>query len=464
MRKVFLDDLPRRKQRIDWMASIGHKVKFIYDDIEGEIKILEYNKEKFKIMYNDAVFENIYLAQFKNGALGKVVGKINSDHIYNIGDIINEYKIVEKIKIKRNLRNSYEKGYVVVCRNCGYKTEKLESELKRGIGCPVCGIISKKVIKGINDIGTLRPDLASYFVNDDDKYKYSICSGKKVLMRCPICNMTKMYPISDLNQYGELKCICGDGSSYPNKFMFNTLCQLDIDFVTEYTPKWANGKRYDFYVPSKNLIIEMDGSFHYVDNDMSGQTKEESRLVDDWKEFVAKENGLVVVRIDCAYFNNDRFKYVRNNIITNKELNKHINLSNVIWEDADRFALSNRVKEICDLWSSGKFNTTSEISIQAKISQSAVQKYLKKGSELGWCDYDPKREAIKSNLLNAKNRRKSVDVYKNGAYIMRFCGIRPLIAKSKDILGVHIPSSGVYSCLKGEIDNYNGFSFKYVED
>lgn len=56
MRKVFLDDLPRKegigalkgKQVIDWKGSIGCKVRFIYDDIEDKIEIKDYNKKKCK--------------------------------------------------------------------------------------------------------------------------------------------------------------------------------------------------------------------------------------------------------------------------------------------------------------------------------------------------------------------------------------------------------------------------------
>ena len=45
MRKVFLDELPRggkcvNKNSINWKESIGYKVKFVYDNIEGIINRL----------------------------------------------------------------------------------------------------------------------------------------------------------------------------------------------------------------------------------------------------------------------------------------------------------------------------------------------------------------------------------------------------------------------------------------
>jgi len=60
MRKVFLDDLPRRngrgvnkdKECIDWKNSIGHRVRFIYQikkyNIEDEITIIDYITKKQK--------------------------------------------------------------------------------------------------------------------------------------------------------------------------------------------------------------------------------------------------------------------------------------------------------------------------------------------------------------------------------------------------------------------------------
>ena len=41
MRKMFLEDLPKKNKNINWKLSVGHKVKFIYEDIEGSLKIIK---------------------------------------------------------------------------------------------------------------------------------------------------------------------------------------------------------------------------------------------------------------------------------------------------------------------------------------------------------------------------------------------------------------------------------------
>ena len=53
MRKVFLDELPRwekggNKEKINWSECPSQKVKFIYDDIDGEI-IVGFDKNKIEL-------------------------------------------------------------------------------------------------------------------------------------------------------------------------------------------------------------------------------------------------------------------------------------------------------------------------------------------------------------------------------------------------------------------------------
>ena len=55
MRKVFLDELPRKgTQRINWQESIGKRIEFIYDEITGYIDIIGYKERNMlKIKYNN---------------------------------------------------------------------------------------------------------------------------------------------------------------------------------------------------------------------------------------------------------------------------------------------------------------------------------------------------------------------------------------------------------------------------
>ena len=48
MRKVFLENLPRKRTGnfIDWKNCVGYKVHFIYDNIEGDLEIIDYIRDR----------------------------------------------------------------------------------------------------------------------------------------------------------------------------------------------------------------------------------------------------------------------------------------------------------------------------------------------------------------------------------------------------------------------------------
>ena len=73
--------------------------------------------------------------------------------------------------------------------------------------------------------------------------------------------------------------------------MTNFLIQLDIDFISEYSPDWIDLKRYDFYIPSHSMIIETDGLQHK--KDVGGYFNyDEIKNNDKLKKELAKLNGI----------------------------------------------------------------------------------------------------------------------------------------------------------------------------
>ena len=168
IRKVFLDNLPRKNGFgtnignlvIDWIKSIGYKVKFTYDDTEGWIEIVKYkgNNQNLTIKYNNEYF-NIKAPSLLNANLGNIINNV--------------------------------------------------------------------VIKA--------PWMVKYFQGGYDEAKlYTIGSHKEIYPICPECGRVKDKPIEVKTIYynTSIFCSCSDGISYPNKFMFNILAQLRINFVT----------------------------------------------------------------------------------------------------------------------------------------------------------------------------------------------------------------------------------------
>ena len=425
MKKVFLDDLPKKlgiginknKEYIDWQNCIGHKIKFIYNNFKGEVEIIEYFKNNYRIYINyNNNYYNISTSNFINCKIGKILNintnKYRSIHKYEIDDIIKtktgEIKIIEKIRMER-------KGYKYKCMKCGNIDKLSENEIINGIGCNVCS--GKKVLKGINDLWTTHPYIAKLLKYPNNGYELSFGSGKSEIFICPNCKYEKSYTISNITNKHFSCPRCSDGKSYPEKFAFNLLEQLDLDFIPEYNPDWIKPRRYDFYfeLNNKGYILEMDGRLgHGYKNSISGQTPEESKAIDDYKDMKAKENGIEVIRIDC-----EKRNYIKFNIL-NSILNSLFDLSKINWDTIESFALSSRVKEACDYWNNGIKNAK-DIGVIMRISRTTSINYLKQGVELGWCDYNPKIAMIENSRVVGKNKGVAIiQLSLKGDYINEF--------------------------------------------
>ena len=107
-------------------------------------------------------------------------------------------------------------------------------------------------------------------------------SNKPINIPCPHCNSTNIISPNHLFVRGFSCSKCGDDISYPNKFIYSVLHQLNIDYQPEYKPQWAKNKKYDIFIKEYSMIIEMHGRQHY-DSDFSslgGKTLEEEQYND----------------------------------------------------------------------------------------------------------------------------------------------------------------------------------------
>lgn len=269
------------------------------------------------------------------------------------------------------------------CKICGYiETINISASIYKGhTGCGCCS--GRKLVKGVNDFGTLYPQLKVYFLSEEESHNYSKCSNKKIQMKCPICGNIREYSPNYLINKGFSCPKCGDGYSYPNRFMYNLLIQLGVDFVREESYAWSERKIYDFIVG--NNIIEMDGRFHIIDNHMNGKSKEQVKEEDNYKDKLAKENGFNIIRVPC--YNSD-FLYIKDNII-NSEVSNILDLKDFDWASLEsKLINSNLVKEASNLFNMKKYSIE-EIAKIMKIRTTKLCPLLKTSSRIGLTDYDP---------------------------------------------------------------------------
>lgn len=466
MRKVFLDELPRTKNDgISWKDSCGYKVKFIYDDIEGEIEILDrIGERKLKIKYDNEEYE-IDRDGFKSCQLGRILNIYTGDFKLNIGDILRDDKrditIIDREYRKREKTKGKierEKWYKYKCNKCLNEDWINEScLLNQNQGCNVCCMSSHKIVKGVNDIATTNPWMMKYLVDLEDGYNHSKCSKDNVEMKCPYCGNIVKRKILYLYSNGFVCKKCGDGISYPNKFMFNMLQQMGLDFETEYSPDWLLNRKFDFYIPSINLIIEMDGGLGHGNKIHTKSrryiSKEDSKNADDWKDEQARKHNISVIRINCNYpLIETRFEFIKNNVL-NSQLNSIFNLNAIEWDEIYKYCAGNLVKEICEYQRKHE-KSIEELSDIFKLGKTTLRRYLKIGDKLGWCKYNGSK--------TKKRNSKIIEVYYNNTYVDTYESISYIERNSYELFNFKMYRNEIIRVYNGKRKDYNGYTFKII--
>lgn len=279
------------------------------------------------------------------------------------------------------------------CKIDGYEWMANPNNILNGMHCPVCvhrAIGQSPEYKNSIWSSEYREYFSKYMTEEQMK-SYMPNSNKKIDLICPDCGKHKLKSPADLLKRG-LGCVCGDGISYPNKFIYSVLTQLHIEYIQEYCPSWSNKKQYDIYIPSLNCIIENHGIQHYSSSFYKyGISYEDEIENDKYKSDLAKENGIsYYIVINCRKSDAELIKQS----VLNSKMPEilHFTYDDIDWIKCDKYASSNMVKYISDLWNSGL--SIKQIKNQSGLCNSTITSYLKKAKKFGWCDYN-KTESLK---------------------------------------------------------------------
>ena len=295
--------------------------------------------------------------------------------------------------LDRHKNGKSYKFYDYKCVKDGYIGRIREDHLDKGHGCPVCA--GKAVLVGYNDIGTTSPDIASLFLNPDDKNKYIEHSNKYTYFKCPRCGNIIYARITDVSYHGLSCKKCGDGISYPNKFI-SKLDNKNFKFKPEKKFNWSinykhenkklsGNKIYDMYIQDYNIIIENHGDYHYnnrFEHIKGARTFEEVQENDTIKMNLALSNGIAkdhYIILDCY---KSEMNYIKNSIMSSN-LPQLLNFTEdqIDWNECNRFATSSRIYEACNYWNSG-IKDYKDIASIMKMHKDTIKRYIKKGKEL----------------------------------------------------------------------------------
>ena len=473
--------------RNDWSNSIGEQIFGRFNNTNYCFTIKKYNKDtqKIEIEYNSESFEiktNYIISNKLNNIFNPQIKVEKQKFLYEIDSIVNGMKTIDR-KVEDRVTNTKDRGvrtvkkkvYRRICMTCGYDNNyqnnwTAESDMKKGTGCPICA--GQKVIEGINDIPTTAPWMVDYFQGGYDEAKLYTChSGKKIYPKCPECGKIKntQVVIGDIYNRHSIGCICKDGYNYPEKFMYSVLTQLNIKFIFQMNKKqfrWCKNYKYDFYIPSLNMIIETHGKQHF-DKDMFNRTYEVQKQIDTGKKNLALSNNIkYYIEIDCRYSNKD---YIESSI-KKSIMSSIFDLSVVNFNDCASFAASNLTKLVCKIKNEHPEYTTFQIADKFNISYRTVQNYLINGHLLGWCKYNPKEERKKANERTVKyqkeNQKAIVVKDENQKILGVFINAHRLSELSEKIFGMKLlPSNILESCRNDSKKSvYKNMTFDFVED
>lgn len=486
---IILDSLPKwtsggNKGKNNWNECKGKSVIAEKDNIKHIINILNYDSktQKITIQYLDKPPFTIKTSHFIKGCIGNYLFDKNI-HNHKIGDVI-ETKVGGKIQIIDTYRKIVSgcsfKWYKYKCLVCGWDGGEIsEGHVSERKGCSCCA--NWTVVEGINDIPTTNPEMIPYFQGGYDEAKLYTYTGsgnpnnkeRKIRPKCPDCGRVKNKKITiyDIYKRHSIGCSCGDSIPYPEKFMFNLLEQLEINFEYHKTFDWSKNaqadnsklcgrKSYDFYLQDYDVSIETHGLQHYEQTNRKGaRTLETEQANDKLKKELALANGIKpenYIVIDCRY---SYLEWIRNSILESN-LNKLFDLSKIDWLKCHEFACCTRVKEACNLWNNNPNITPKEIGVLMKLSIPTIIKYLRVGNELYWCNYDANK-IMKENgkRLGEKSNKKPIMCITNGQV---FESATDCEKRSIDIFKIHLNQTGISAVCLGNAKSYKKLKFKFI--
>ena len=194
---------------------------------------------------------------------------------------------------------------IVICPEHG-EFKMIAGKLRNGQGCPKCGIIK---------VANVSRKTTEEFIRDAKKvhgnrYDYSLAEYKskntKVKIICPKHGMFEQSACAHIKGQNCPRCNLSHGEEKILRWLNNNGYIINKDYFTQKKFKELGKRSYDFYIPSKNLLIEYNGKQHYMISLYNGSLKKlkEQRHSDWIKRKFAKDKGINLLTIKYTDFNN----------------------------------------------------------------------------------------------------------------------------------------------------------------
>lgn len=283
----------------------GEFISEVYAQVGKEYTVLSiYEKANNRIMIRHNLCGHVYEvkpAHFVNlkrrcpKCAGKCITNEDFTHrLYHIhGDSLT---VLDKYK-------NYNTKVRVICNICGHKYMTATSNLLKGSKCPKCADIrtserctksNETFIKEVYDaVGDEYTVLSEYIgCKEDVHMRHNLCGHEFTTSSDYFINKKCRCP----------KCMESHGEQHIRNF----LTSIDIEYIREKTfpdLKHKGRLRFDFYLPTLNLLIEYDGVQHFEPMQRKGMTYQQAlnnfqanKLRDNMKNEYCKAKGITLIR------------------------------------------------------------------------------------------------------------------------------------------------------------------------
>ena len=222
-------------------------------------------------------------------------------HTNTISELEERFKLVheEEFYIPIFTEGNLQEKIIVICNICGDIYLQTKASFLSGRGCKNCDRKIKSNLKTF----TIKEFIEKSKLIHGNKYDYSksIYINKKTKLEiiCPKCG-NSFFTTPDNHWKGSGCNIC---KVYQGEEKIKSyLIDRNIIFESQKTFDDLRDKRklsYDFYIPSKNLLIECQGEQHYKSIEIFGGEKQfRLQKHHDWlKRKYAKDNKINLIAI-----------------------------------------------------------------------------------------------------------------------------------------------------------------------
>ena len=307
----------------------------------------------------------------------RIVKNINKEHTRKTHEkFVAEVDALGKhVEILSRYTKNNEKVFCR-CKICGLERWVIPTVLlkKKGTGCPNCSFKKMKELRTcthgefVEKLLKINPHIEVL-----DNY---VNNSTKIRIKCKLCgHIEYVKPDKLLARIYNCK-VCSDKISFPNRFMTSLLDELHINYISEKVFDWSDNKRYDFYIPDYNMIIEMHGEQHYTKN-MFDKTVEERQEIDNYKRNLAYENGIKnYLVIDSRV---SSFDYIWNNTIQYEFFKERL-LAIDKQKTLVKCVTTNKILELASYYNKG-ITKNVELRKIMGVSKEAITRYMRKARQ-----------------------------------------------------------------------------------